>query len=177
MSLIGTVANYGGRQPDNFSNTKQFVVGAGSQVSWIYKKLPNGLLVQTPADKKNAVYINSDLYVNGSIFNTSDKVLKDNIEPITENKKQQLLNLNPLEYTFKTDIHKKKHYGFIAQEIEQIYPELVKISDLGYKTVNYIELIPLIVSKMKDMECEINILKKENTELRCEIKELRDDIR
>ena len=51
MSLIGTVANYGGRQPNNFQNIKQFVVSGGSQAIWIYKKQPNGLRVQTPADK------------------------------------------------------------------------------------------------------------------------------
>lgn len=38
MSLIGTVANYGGKQPSNTQDIKQFVVGAGgSYVVWIYK--------------------------------------------------------------------------------------------------------------------------------------------
>ena len=161
MSLIGTVANYGGRQPNNFQNIKQFVVSGGSQAVWIYKRQPNGLQVQTPADKISPVYISSDLYVNGSIFNTSDKILKDNIISISETKTQNVLNLNPVEYSFKSDINNKIHYGFIAQDVEKIYPELVKNSDLGYKTVNYIEIIPLLLSKMKDMQVEIDELREQ----------------
>ena len=161
MSLIGTVANYGGRQPNNFQNIKQFVVSGGSQAIWIYKKQPNGLRVQTPADNINPIYISSDLYVNGSIFNTSDEILKDNIISISETKTPNVLNLNPVKYSFKSDINNKIHYGFIAQDVEKIYPELVKSSDLGYKTVNYIEIIPLLLSKMKDMQGEIDELREQ----------------
>ncbi len=159
MSLIGTVANYGGRQPDNFQGTKQFVVGADSLAVWIYKKLPSGLKVQTPADKIRPVYISSDLYVDGSIYNTSDVRLKKHIEPISKLKTNCLLDLNPVEYQYRNDVREQLHYGFIAQEIEQVYPELVKKSELGYKRVNYVELIPLLVSKIQYMQNEINELK------------------
>jgi hypothetical protein len=163
MSLIGTVANYGGKQPDNSQNIKQFVVGINSisTASWIYKTLPSGLQVQTPANAIKPVYISSDLYVNGSIYNTSDKIFKENIETMSKNKTMDILNLNPVEFTFKSDLNKKLHYGFIAQEVEQIYPELVKDSDLGYKTVNYIEFIPILVSKIKNMQNEIDNLKQQ----------------
>ena len=159
MSLYSSVANYGGRQPDNTQNTKQFVQGTSGQAIWIYKKLPTGLKVQTPADAQTPVFINSDLYVNGSIYNTSDKNLKDNIEPIEEVKFNELKNLEPKVFNYKKDTSNKKHYGFIAQEIEKVYPELVKDSVFGYKTVNYIELIPLLVSKINCMQKEIDELK------------------
>jgi galactokinase/mevalonate kinase-like predicted kinase len=71
-----------------------------------------------------------------------------------------LFNLNPVKYTFKTDTKKQIHYGFIAQEIEGVYPELVKIGDSGHKTVNYVELIPLLVSQIQAMQKEIDDLKK-----------------
>jgi hypothetical protein len=161
MSLIGTVANYGGRQPDNFQGIKQFVVGADSLAIWVYKKLPSGLKVQTPADKIRPIYISTDLYVNGSIYNTSDIRLKENIEKISTLKINRLLDLKPVEYQFKSDTHQQIHYGFIAQEMEQVYPELVKKSELGYKRVNYIELIPLLVSKIQLMQDEINELKQQ----------------
>jgi hypothetical protein len=161
MSLIGTVANYGGRQPDNFQGIKQFVVGSDSLAIWVYKKLPSGLKVQTPADKVRPVYISSDLYVNGSLYNTSDIRLKENIEKISTLKTNSLLDLKPVEYHFKSDAHQQLHYGFIAQEIESVYPELVKKSEIGYKRVNYIELIPLLVSKMQLMQNEINELKEQ----------------
>ena len=67
--------------------------------------------------------------------------------------------VNPVSFTFKNDSTNKKHYGFIAQEIETIYPELVSNNELGFKTVNYIEFIPILLSKMKEMNDEIINLK------------------
>jgi len=159
MSLISTVANYGGRQPDNFQNTKTFVVSANSSDAlWVYKKISNTLKVQTPANKNTPIYIANDLYVNGSIYNPSDKILKENIESIEEKKIKEFKNLEPKVFNYKHD-PSKKHYGFIAQEMEEIYPELVKDSFLGYKTINYMELIPLLVLKINEMQKEINELK------------------
>ena len=61
--------------------------------------------------------------------------------------------------TFNNDVKSKVHYGFIAQEFEKVYPNLVKNSEMGYKTVNYIELIPVLVSKIQDLNKEIQELK------------------
>ena len=158
MSLFGTVANYGGRQPDNYQNTKQFIESPSGQVIWVYKRLPNGMQVQTSVNKSVPVLINSDLYVNGSIYNPSDINIKDKIEEISENKVSIFKNLEPKEFVYKED-PTKKHFGFIAQDMEKIYPELVKDSDFGYKTINYIELIPLLVSKINSMQKEIDELK------------------
>jgi hydroxymethylpyrimidine pyrophosphatase-like HAD family hydrolase len=165
MSLIGTVANYGGRQPDNTQNTKQFVVGANGGAIWVYQKdytiTPSQY--QTPIDSKtplvikNDLYITKDLYVSGSIYNPSDRILKDDIEPISEIKYNGLANLEPAEFIYKSN-PSKKHYGFIAQDLEKIYPELVNNSDMGYKTINYVELIPLLVSKINAMQKEIDQL-------------------
>ena len=160
MSLFSSVANYGGKQPSNTQDIKQFVVGAGgSYVVWIYKKLPTGLQVITPADTKKPVYLNNDLYVNGSIYNTSDAILKENVVVLSERRKTNLLYLKPVEYSFKADSTHQLHYGFIAQDVEKLYPELVKTSALGYKTVNYVEFIPILISKMQDMQREIDELK------------------
>lgn len=165
MSLFGNIANYGGKQPDNSQGIKQFVSSETGLASWVYKRLPNGLQVQTPADKIRPVYINTDLYVNGSIYNPSDKNLKKNIEPISSNKIDDFTNLNAVQYSFKDDIKNKVHYGFIAQDVEKIYPELVKNSEMGYKTINYIEFIPLLVQKINDNAKEIELLKLKIQEL------------
>ena len=71
------------------------------------------------------------------------------------------MNLNPVSFKFKDDVKSKEHYGFIAQDVEKLYPELVKNSEMGYKTVNYIELIPILISKIQDMDKEIVALKGE----------------
>lgn len=168
MSLIGTVANYGGRQPDNFTNVKQFVVSSSTSIAdWVYSKVlqPNQTTVITPSNRKFSVYINTDLTVNqnltvnGAIFNPSDLNLKEQVETISNSKIEKLLNLEPIEYKFKNDTTKTIRYGLIAQDVEKIYPELVNNNDLGYKAVNYIELIPMLLLKMKDMQKEIDELK------------------
>jgi len=160
MSLIGTVANYGGKQPTNTQNIKQFVVSSNNEAYWVYKKISNGQTVLSPYDSTKSVYINNNLFVAGSIFNTSDIKYKENIESINE-ESEKLFYLNSVKYNLKGDMKKKTHYGFIAQEIEKLYPELVNSNDLGYKSVNYIEVIPLLICKMKNMQTEIDELKRQ----------------
>ena len=124
MSLFSTVANYGGRQPSNSQNIKQFVVSPTvSQADWVFSKTTStSEIFITPANRKRSVYIYTDLYVNGAIFNTSDKNHKEEIVPISDSKIDQLFNLEPVEYKFKTDVKKRIHYGLIAQDVEKVYP-------------------------------------------------------
>ena len=44
---------------------------------------------------------------------------------------------------------------------EKVYPELLSDSNLGFKTVNYMELIPLLLLKMKNMQKEIDNLREQ----------------
>jgi hypothetical protein len=49
-------------------------------------------------------------------------------------------------------------YGVIAQDIEIYFPELVSNNTGGHKSVNYLELIPIMIVKMKKMQEEIDNL-------------------
>lgn len=162
MSLLSTTANYGGKVGDQQSTIKQFIVSSDT-VSWIYKRLQNLVKVITVVNPKNIpVYLDSDLIVTGGIFNPSDERLKDDIHSlfIDDERTDNLLTLNPILFSYKNDIKKKKHFGILAQDIEKVYPELVESNIVsGYKTVNYIELIPIMLAKMKRMEDEIKKLK------------------
>ena len=165
MSVVSTAANYGGRVVDNQQGVKQFYVGGQGTASWVYKRLTTGTLVITPADKKNPIFVDNDLivkkdiYIDGSIYNPSDAKLKENIEYISSEQIDSLFNLNPVKFSYKSDREKQKHFGLLAQDIEKIYPELVKIVDKDYKTVNYQELLPIMLAKMKLMQNEIDELK------------------
>jgi hypothetical protein len=157
-NLFSTVSNYSGRQPDNQQGIKQYVSTIKYPILWVYKKLNSlGETLITPSDSTKTVYINNNLIVSGSINSTSDCNLKDNIKDISNNLKNNILNLNPVEFVYKND-NKQIHYGLIAQDVEKIYPNLVS-NISGYKTVNYIELIPLLLSKIQNMQEEINELK------------------
>lgn len=161
MSIISTSANYGGRINDNQQYIKQFFISTTGISSWIYQRLSSGLVVQTLADKTKPVLIDNDLIVTGSIYNSSDEKLKKNVLNIEDNIIDNLFVLNPIHYTYKNDSKQKKHFGLIAQEVEKIFPELVENNNVsGYKSVNYQELIPIIIAKMKIIQNEIDEIKK-----------------
>ena len=51
------------------------------------------------------------------------------------------------------------HYGLIAQELQEIYPNLVKEGRGGYLTINYIEIIPLLIGSIQELKAEVDVLK------------------
>jgi len=157
--MYASINNYGGKQPSNTQNVKQFYTGPSSQL-WYYKQgttTSNGTsnLIVTTATASD-VFIQKDIIIEGSIYNPSDLTLKKNINEIIET---DILRLNPVHFNFNSDKSEKKHYGFIAQDMEKVFPELVSNNTMGYKTVNYLELIPIMLSKMKEMQNEIDLLK------------------
>ena len=166
--LFSSTPNYSGRQGDNEQNIKQFVISPGyGTATWIYKKLINyNESVITPSDQNKSIFIPKNLIVEGSIFNPSDNILKENIETIDSTDSTDLLKLNPVKFQFKKDNKHKKHFGLIAQELETVYPELVSDNSIGFKTVNYIELIPILISQIKTMQKDIDTLKSELNEIK-----------
>jgi hypothetical protein len=48
-----------------------------------------------------------------------------------------------------------KQIGLIAQEVEQVLPELVQTDSKGYKTLSYDKLTPVIIEAMKEQQKEI----------------------
>lgn len=57
------------------------------------------------------------------------------------------------------------HFGFIAQEVKEIYPELVHIDKDGYMYIDYIGMIPLLVNAICELNSQVEELKTENSEL------------
>jgi hypothetical protein len=58
----------------------------------------------------------------------------------------------------KSQMFQKKHFGLIAQDLQKVYPELVYEEDNGYLSVNYVELIPLLIQSIKELKAEIDEL-------------------
>lgn len=85
--------------------------------------------------------------------NVSDISLKENITPLTDT--INILNLlNPVSFDWKNT--GEKSFGLIAQEVEEIIPEIVHSKDDNMKTVSYIQLIPLLIQVIKDQQEQIN---------------------
>ena len=94
---------------------------------------------------------------------SSDKRLKENIKPIS-GALDKLLQISGVTFDWieKEEIHSHKGHdvGVIAQEVEEVLPEVVVTRDNGYKAVNYEKIVPLLIESIKDLKAEIDELKK-----------------
>lgn len=159
-------ANYGGKIANESAYIKQFFYGIPSN---LWKAFPyyDGTTVIptiTPSVAKfDSVYIPGNLYVDGAIINPSDICLKENIIPLSLEETNKIMNLKPSKFVFKSDPSNHYHYGFIAQDFEIVYPELISIKPdknmANIKAINYLEIIPLLVNKIQIMQMEIDELK------------------
>jgi hypothetical protein len=108
-----------------------------------------------------------DLNVSGDIcaFDTSvtsDRQFKDNIELIV-NPVDTVKSLRGVTFDWNEQSGKSGHdVGVIAQEVEEILPEVVKTDeDTGVKSVAYHKLVPVLIEAVKSLSSEIEVLKKE----------------
>ena len=99
----------------------------------------------------------------------SDVRLKENIEDLAAT--QGVDNIRVVQYNNKSD--HSKHFGVIAQELAEIYPELVQglsfDDDTNMQSVSYVELIPICIN-------EIQILKKNQRELQLQLDVLKSEL-
>ena len=101
------------------------------------------------------------LNVGGDViaYYTSDRRLKDNIQPIGS----ALEKVSKLQgYTFEwNELSQKegKEVGVIAQEIEVDFPELVALRDNGFKAVRYDKLVAVLIQAVNELKAEVDELK------------------
>ena len=135
-----------------------------------------------------AGYFTADLgvdgagYSGGGWFTASDKRLKSNIVPIT-GALDKLALIQGTHYTITTptkqiggelQFKKREQYGVIAQDLQVVFPEMVSEKaifnnagdDTIYKTVDYIQLVPVMIEAIKELNAEVEQLKKELEELK-----------
>ena len=110
----------------------------------------------------NAFVVNYDgsATLSGELTVDSDARLKANITSLG-NTLSKLLLLDGKSYTLKSNESVEK-IGLLAQEIEKIFPELVKQAgdDGGTLSVNYQGLIPILINAIKEQQKQIKDLKK-----------------
>ncbi|GAB3522557.1 hypothetical protein GCM10027442_47760 [Emticicia fontis] len=120
---------------------------------------------------------NGSACLNGNIVSTgasctSDIRYKRNLSYIA-NPLNKVMQLNGFHYYWKTEQFKEKNFpesrqiGFIAQEVEALFPELVITDAQGYKSVDYARLTPVLVEAIKE-------LKKENDAIRKDVEALKN---
>jgi Chaperone of endosialidase len=99
---------------------------------------------------------------------TSDIRLKENIN-IIENALEKIDNINGVYYNWTDEAiqlfpekNKDVEVGVIAQEIQEILPEVVTLRDNGYYAVKYERIIALLIQSVKELKKQVNELKDKN---------------
>ena len=86
-------------------------------------------------------------------FYSSDRRFKDNLVRISEpNEKIKKINGYEFDWNEKHEMYKNTHdVGVVAQEIEEVLPEVVVEREDGYKAVKYEKIIALLIESNKDL--------------------------
>ena len=120
--------------------------------------------------RSNAFYItnNGNATLTGVLSQSSDSRLKTNVNQISS-ALDKIVKLRGVTFywdlTKKPSADQKLQYGFIAQEVEKVFPELVTSDSQGFKTLNYTGIIPVLTEAVKE-------LKQENEELKSTVQDL-----
>ena len=121
----------------------------------------------------------------GQITTLSDARYKSNIQQINATALAKIAALNPVQYTMLSgeaialanteqsdtastmtmttsneNLSKANqiHYGLLAQEVKELYPELVYEDSAGVMSINYTELIPLLIQAVQDLSEQVSAL-------------------
>ena len=100
-----------------------------------------------------AATFSSTVAAEGGFFDTSDARVKTNVKEIDASGADRV---RLVEFD-RTD--KEHHgYGVIAQELEEVYPEMVNTDDEGFKSVNYNELAMVKIKYLEDKVARLEAL-------------------
>lgn len=139
------------------------------------------------------------IYLNGSSGNitcvsltqTSSKKYKKKIKNLTEEEAKKILELRPVTYDFKDEATGKNMRGFIAEEVDEVIPELVKhskdysnnildedgniIEQEDQVSLDYIMMIPYLTKMIQLQQKQIDAQQKQIDELRNELNKLKGE--
>jgi hypothetical protein len=100
---------------------------------------------------------NTNVTISNTLVETSDARLKENVHAL-DSSLEKVCNLRGVSFN-KIEKPEVKEIGFIAQEVEEIVPELVFSSEDGMKSVSYARTVALLVEAIKELKAEVEELK------------------
>ena len=137
--------------------------------------------------------VGGDMFVGGSVvvagsvmgsgpfLDTSDSRLKEHISKLSqEDSLKKVLSMRPVKYNFtkKAQVERgaptSEQIGFIAQEVEELAPEIVSEQD-GIKAIAYSHTTPLLVGAIQELYNELSDLKEEVRKLTMENERLNQE--
>ncbi|HRV56058.1 MAG TPA: tail fiber domain-containing protein, partial [Mangrovimonas sp.] len=140
----------------------------GGNDNWwrFYTLNSNGQLYLYSKAGGNSNAVGSFDDVSGAYTALSDRRVKDNFKELYFDW-ENFMKLTPLTYYYKADTTKQSHIGFVAQDVQPIYPELVNYNqeDDLYQ-LNYSGFGVVAIKAIQELKKEINVLTEENKKLK-----------
>ena len=131
------------------------------------------LFVVFADDPTSCCEISIECFTTLSDTCSSDFRLKNEIKTLT-NTLENIMKMNPVEFDWSETYYqydslkekgKLKSLGFIAQEMREIYPEVVHLTHDGYYYIIYNELNSVLVEGIKEQQVFIDDLENTITQL------------
>jgi hypothetical protein len=122
-----------------------------------------GIGTDSPQTKLHVVGTISGSQIESSgdviAYSTSDRKFKDNIEPIQDSLyKVSQIGGYTFDWNDKQETYKGSDVGVIAQEIQEVLPEVVTERENGL-AVKYEKIVPLLIESIKELKQEIDDIK------------------
>ena len=145
----------------DFSSTQQYAgYFTGGDVKIATGKLWVGSVQITSSDKrlkKNIAILDSSdkiftLQPKKYNLKTRNELIANGIITSSTNDTSKTTSTRSNNSEYNPDYYKKQHFGFLAQDIQQVYPDLVYTSGDGTLGVDYQAFIPIIVAQLQIMK-------------------------
>lgn len=137
-------------------------------INGVYSNIPpanNGVSLYVFGDTvvSNSLGVGTDIEAGATVYaagfaTQSDEKIKENIVSARKTYIDDLANLRVVNYNYISDSTKSKKLGFIAQEVEKVFPTVVA-ENKGIKSISYSALIPMLVSAVQSLKQEVAELK------------------
>ena len=107
-------------------------------------------------DPANTLVYQRNIIATGNVTAYSDIRLKENIETI-DNPLEKIQKMRGVYYTLKEDSNAERKIGVIAQEMEEVLPEVVHTgtTEDNWKSVAYGNIVAVLIEGMKAQESTI----------------------
>ncbi len=159
----------------SMDGASRFFFDAGGTTSF---STPNSTFQYSGSGLVQAQLVSGKWYASGYLA-FSDQRLKKDITPLN-NALNKVLQMQAFNYLYrqdvlpKTSLDDKPQIGFIAQDVEKIFPHMVTTREDGYKAIDYSKMTPVLVEAIKEQQKIIDDLKKEMQDLKSMVESLRE---
>ena len=165
-NAISVVANLNLSNAGLYSNSNAISLGTTSATSLIFpggsgsfSSITVSSLVGFSANF-STIYVSSltaqAAYVQ-NLYQPSDQLLKTKIETFSTTA-VNVLQLQPKRFEWKAN--GKSDLGFIAQEVQTVWPELVSQDSKGTLNLEYSKFIPLLLESIRELKERVEVLEK-----------------